>query len=170
VNLDGLNDLFAQPVLLKQMAEGQDRGLIRDPVADQVNARKMAHGGHLHQGLFHGWITEGVPLLLQVDPQHGRQRVGRTPSLLACLWVDGLDQSDQGIPGHNRLHLSQELLALGLLLGGRLLVIREAELLTAHQFSPGLRSHGHSRVDRPVSQSLLRNLQDATLRIGCNIH
>jgi hypothetical protein len=84
-----------------------------------------------------------------VDPQHGRQRIGRPPSLLAGLGLNGLDQANQRVPRDHGLHLSQELLALGLLLGGCLLVIRETELLAAHQFSPGLRSQGHSRADRP---------------------
>lgn len=105
--------------------------------------------GCVNQGLFHCWITEGVPLLQQVDPQHDRQRVWRTHSLLSGLGVDGIDQANQRVPRDHGLHLRQELLALGLLLGGRLLVIREAELLAAHQLSPGLSSQGHSRADRP---------------------
>lgn len=81
-----------------------------------------------------------------MDPQHGGKWIGRTPTLLAGLGVKGLDQSDQGVQENDRLHLRQELLALGLFLGGRLFVIREAELLDAHQFSPGLRLPRHSRV------------------------
>jgi hypothetical protein len=38
-------DLFAQIMPLKQMAEAQDRGLIRDPIADQLNARKTGMVG-----------------------------------------------------------------------------------------------------------------------------
>jgi hypothetical protein len=71
VGIDGLKDLPTQVVLLQQVPEGQDRALIRHPVTDQVNACKTTHGGHLDQGLFHSRITEGVPLLQQVDPQHG---------------------------------------------------------------------------------------------------
>ena len=70
-------DLLAQIVLLKQVAEGQDRRLIRDPVADQLDAGKAAHGGHLDQGLFHSRIAQRIPLLQQVDPKHGAQRIGR---------------------------------------------------------------------------------------------
>ena len=55
----------------------------------------------------------------------------------------------QGIPGHNYLQLRQELLALGLLLGCRLFVVRESELIAAHQSSSGLRSHGYFGPDRP---------------------
>jgi hypothetical protein len=58
MGFDRLKDLLAQIVLLKQVAEGQDRRLIRDPVADQLDAGKAAHGGHLDQGLFHGRVAE----------------------------------------------------------------------------------------------------------------
>jgi transposase len=34
---------------------------------------------------FHGRITQGVPLLQQVDPQHGGQRVRRAPTPLPVL-------------------------------------------------------------------------------------
>ena len=55
-------------MLLEQTAEGEDRGLIRDPIADQLGAGITTHGGHLDQGLFHGRVSEGVPLLQQVNP------------------------------------------------------------------------------------------------------
>ena len=67
--------------------------------------------------------------------------------LLARLGVVRFDQGDLRCPGHDRLHLSEELLAFGLLLGGRELVIREAELLAAHQLSPNLRSQLHCRAE-----------------------
>lgn len=68
-----------------------------------------------------------------------------TPTLLTGLGVVRLDQLDEQLLWHDHLHLRQELLTLGLLLGSRLLVVREAELPAAHQSSPGLRSQDHSR-------------------------
>ena len=59
----------------------------------------------------------------------------------------GLDQMDECVPGHHRLHFRQELHPLGLLLGGSLLVEKEAELPDAHQSSPGLQSHCHSSAN-----------------------
>ena len=38
MGFDGFKNLLAQPMLLKQVARGQDRGLIRDPVVDQLDA------------------------------------------------------------------------------------------------------------------------------------
>jgi hypothetical protein len=87
------------------MAEGQDRGLIRDPITDQLDAGKAAHRGHLDQGVFHGRIAERIPLLQKVDPQHGGQRIGRPATFLTRFGIEGRDQGEQLLPGHHRLHL-----------------------------------------------------------------
>jgi hypothetical protein len=42
VGLDGLKNLLTHPMLLQQVAEGEDRGLIRDLVNDQLDAGKAA--------------------------------------------------------------------------------------------------------------------------------
>jgi hypothetical protein len=83
-----------------------------------------------------------------VDPQHGGQRIGRPTAFLAGLGVVGLDQVDQPLPWDHHLHLREKLLPFGLLLGRGDLVIREAELLAAHQHSPGLRLQGHCPANR----------------------
>jgi len=67
VGFDRLKDLLAQLVFLKRVAEGQDRSLLRDPVADQLDAGKAPHGGRLNQGFFHGRIAERVPLVQQMN-------------------------------------------------------------------------------------------------------
>lgn len=138
MSLDGLKDLLPQAALLEQVAEGQDRGLVRDPVADQIDAGKTPHGGYLNQGLFHGRIAEGVPLLQEMDTQHCGQRVGRSAAILARFGIVGLDQVDQRLPRDYNLHLREKLLPFGLLLGGGQLVIREAELLATQHPSPDL--------------------------------
>jgi len=148
LDLDGLKNLLAQLVLLQQVAEGEDRGLIRDPIADQLDARKAAHGGHLDQGLFHRRIAQRIPLLQQMDPQHGSQRIGRAAAFLAHFRVVGLNQVDQRLPRHHHLHLREKLLPFGLLLGRGQLVVGEAELLATHQPSPGMRLQAHFRADR----------------------
>jgi hypothetical protein len=40
VGFESLGNLLTQPMLLQQMADSQDRRLIRDPVADQLDAGK----------------------------------------------------------------------------------------------------------------------------------
>jgi hypothetical protein len=57
-----------------------------------------------------------------------------------------VDQGYQRRLRHDNIHLREERLAFGLLLGGGELVIREAELLAAHQLRPDLRSRGHPPV------------------------
>jgi hypothetical protein len=143
VGFDRLKNLLAQIVLLQQVAEGQDRGLSRDPVADQLDAGKATHGEHLDQGLFHRRIAERIPLLQQMDAQHRGQRVERTASLLAGFGVVGRDQVDQCLPWHHSLDLREKFLPLGLLVGGGELVIREAERLPPINPSPCLRSQSH---------------------------
>lgn len=78
-------------MLLKQMAESEDRGLVRDPIADQLNAGKAKHSGNLNQGLFHGRIAERITLLLKIDAQNPCQRIERAAAFLAPLGVVRLD-------------------------------------------------------------------------------
>ena len=58
MGFDGLKNLLTKAMLLKQMAEGQDRRFIRNPVADQLDAGKATHGGYLDQGLLHRRIAQ----------------------------------------------------------------------------------------------------------------
>ena len=102
---------------------------------------------YLDQRILHRWIAEVVPLLQQVDPQHGRERIGRASTLGAGLGIVGLNQLKQRFPRHHLLHLAQKPLAPCALLGRGLLVITESELLAAHELSLRLRLRGHSRAD-----------------------
>lgn len=147
MGFDGFKNLLAQLVLLQKVAEGQDRCLIRDSITDQLDAGKAAHRGHLDQSLLHGRVAERIPLLQKVDAQHAGQRIGRPAALIGGLGVVGLDQVDQRLPGHHHLHLREELLPFGLLIGGGELVIGEAELLATHCRSPGLRLQSYCRVN-----------------------
>jgi hypothetical protein len=146
VGLHGFKNLLTQIVLLEQMPERQDRGLIRNSVDDQRNAGKAAHRRHLNQRILHRRIAQVVPLLQQVDPQHGLQQVRRPATLAAGSGVVGLDQLNERFPRHNGLHLSQEALALGAVFCRRLLVITETELLGAHEASAQLRPQAYSRA------------------------
>lgn len=87
-----------------------------------------------------------------MDPQHGLQRVRRPATLARGLGVVGLEQLNQRFPRNNRLHLSQEALALSALFGRLLLVITvgealrgaQTELFGAHEASSQLRLQAHS--------------------------
>ena len=71
----------------------------------QWDACKATHGGSLNKGLFHSRVAERIPLLQQVDAQHRYQRKWRAATLLAGLGVVGLDQFDECLQGHHRVHL-----------------------------------------------------------------
>ena len=147
VGFDHLKDLLAEIVLLQQVPERENRGLIRNPVTDHVDPCKTAHRRHLDQRILHRWIAEVVPLLEQVDAQHGCQRIGRATALGAGLGIVGLDLINHRFPRHHLLHFSQKTLAPRALLGRGLLVITESELLAAHEPSPRLRLQGYFRAD-----------------------
>ena len=89
------------------MAGAEDRGYIRDPVADQLDAGKAAHRGTLDQSLLHRLVAERTLLQQQIDPQHRDKRVGRASDFLARLGVVGLNQIGQCLPGQHSLHLSE---------------------------------------------------------------
>jgi hypothetical protein len=86
---DSVKDLLAKLVFLHQVAKGQDRGLIRIPVADQFDACKASHDRQLDLGLLHGWIAEGIPLLQQVDPHYRGQLVKKQAAFPTGLWEWG---------------------------------------------------------------------------------
>ena len=155
VGFDDLKVLFAEIVLLQRVPERENRGLVRDPVADHVHPCETPHRRHLDQRIPHRWIAEVVPLLKQVDPQNGCQRIGRATTLGAGLGTVCLNQIKQRFPRHHFLYLAQKPFPPGALFGCGLLVIivgealREAltELLTAHHSSVRQRSHGHCPAD-----------------------
>jgi hypothetical protein len=129
------------------MPERQDRCLIRNPIADQFDSCKAAHGEHLDQRIFHRRIIEAVPLLHQVNPEHCGQWIRRTATFAADFRINRLDKIKQGQSGHNLIHFGQEILLLDALFGGGLLVIGEAKLLAAHHLSTGLGLCPYSRAD-----------------------
>ena len=134
-------DLLADIVLLQERAETEDRGFIRDPFADLIHARKPPHRRHLDQRFFHRRVAEVIPLLHQVNPQHGLQQAGRAAAFGSSLEVVGFNQIDQRLPGHNGLHLNQKPLPLGALpcRGQHEITLAEAlrialtELIAAHE-------------------------------------
>src|SRR5690606_26217675 len=72
-------------------------------------------------------VAQGVPLLKEMDTQHGRQRVGLTASP-ARSWVMRFDQRQQPLPRHNLIHLIQEQLPARLLALAQTFGISECQL------------------------------------------
>jgi hypothetical protein len=127
------------------VAEGQGGGLIRDPFADQIDPGEQPHRGQLNQSLLHGRLTEAVPQMHQVDAQHDHQWIEKPTTLLAGLGVVGIDQVNERLPGNDRIHVAQEDLLAGALLGYGLLVVAEPELHATHYPGTGLRPRPFSR-------------------------
>ena len=98
----------------------------------------------------YGRITERTPPLLQVDTWHRRQMIRISSTLHAQLGVvGGSSRSLSALPRHDLLHLRAKRLCCDLLAGGGELVIQDAERLSAHQPSPGLRSRRPFRIESP---------------------
>ena len=70
VAVDLLEELPAEMVLLEQMTELQDGGLIRHRFPAEIYADEPAHGDRFVQGLLGPRIGGVEPLLEEIDPQH----------------------------------------------------------------------------------------------------
>ncbi len=98
--------LFSQIVLLEQVAEITDRGLVRHRFRAQVNPRELAQDRRVIERLFRGWVRQVEPLLQEINPQHLLQFF--RPSPIARLGIVQLDQRAQLLPRHHLLHLFQK--------------------------------------------------------------
>ena len=74
---------------------------------------KLAQNRGFVEGLYHRRIAVAEPVLHQMNPQHGHQRIRRTTAF--TLRIMRLDQRNQAFPGHDLIHLNQETLTAGLL-------------------------------------------------------
>ena len=95
----------------QQTTEIEDRGFIGNPI--QIQPRELAQNRRFIQELFHRRIAVAEPVLHQMNPQHGHQRIRRTAPF--ALWIMRFDQSKQALPRLYLTHLDQEALAAGLL-------------------------------------------------------
>ncbi|MOA42463.1 hypothetical protein D3C78_1645150 [compost metagenome] len=99
---------------------------------------KLAQNRGFVEGFFHRRIAVAEPVLHQMNPQHGHQRIRRTTTV--ALRIMRLDQGNQTLPGHDLIHLDQETLAAGLLTFAGVLGIGEGHLFhrgSAVQFAGG---------------------------------
>ena len=77
VLLHCLENLLGQLMLFHTMGERQDGGGIRDVILGKINAGKAVNGAAINQGIFHGFVPQGPPVLHQVNPHHGPPIIGR---------------------------------------------------------------------------------------------
>ena len=77
-------------MVLEQVAELQDRGLVAYRLDRGIEVREAALQRNIEQRLFHGRIGVGEPLLHKMDPKHRLQRDGS--AALAGIGIVRLDQ------------------------------------------------------------------------------
>ena len=97
VAVDLLEELPAEMVLLEQMTELQDGGLIRHRFPAEIYADEPAHGDRFVQGLLGPRIGEVGPLLEEIDPQH-TPKPHRRPAVLT-LGIIGCDHRTEACQG-----------------------------------------------------------------------
>ena len=120
-------DLLSQSVTLGQVTEIEDGGLVRNRAVRQRQPRKFAHRRAVVERFFHRRIGHVMPLLHEVDAQHGLQRIETT-----ALTGLGINRFDDGLdlrPGNHLGHLGKEDLPPCLLPFPLELGVREAHLV-----------------------------------------
>ena len=117
---------LGKAVALQEMPEVENRGFVWQPVR-KSQAGEAPHGFDLVQGIFHGRIAQVIEQLHAVDPEHGRQRIGR-PAVLALGVIAGYLLL-QLLPGNQLVHPFQKDLAAGLALLVLVLSFGEGHLI-----------------------------------------
>ena len=124
--------MIVQIVLLHQMAEFADRGLVWNGLPTQINTDKLRQGTGIVQGLFSGRIGEIEPVLDEVDSQYAFYSNGTEPSALR-IGIEGLDGGTKLLPRYDGFHLMEKLFLAVFLTVFFKAAIREGVL--THSFS-----------------------------------
>ena len=96
ITVDYREDRRGQLMLFQQVPEVHDHGVFKGRGA-QGQARELADGRDFVERFFHGRVTQGEPVLQQMNPQHGFK--GIRFSAAAGFGVERLDQAQQTCPG-----------------------------------------------------------------------
>ena len=148
-----------QAVTLQQVAEVQDRRLVRDPIIAQFDPGKAAHSLAVVEGILGHRVAQGIPVLQEIDPQHRLQRHRRPTALRPGFGVVRFNQPEQTTPRYDHVHLRQELLAPCLLLLHHMLQTGKGRLLRHRLGSLGeLAKHTRSGRKRQVFQVILNSV------------
>ena len=131
---DSREDCLRKVVPLEQMAEVEDRRLVRDRVAAEFQAGERAHRMNVVERFLRTRIGQSIPLLQAVDAQHDGKRKREPASLWTALGIMRLDHGLELRPRHDCRHLRKERLTLSALLLGRVIQRREAQLV--HRLYP----------------------------------
>ena len=113
---------------LKEVAEAQDGGGIRDAGGAGVDARKRPVDRDVVQGFLDRLISEREPLLQEADPQQHQDRVRRASR--GPRRGERGNPGDKGVPRDDGEHLLEEYLPARAL-GGSFETVRETQLVPA---------------------------------------
>jgi hypothetical protein len=112
----GREDRFRQIVAFEQMAEVEDRRLVGNGIAPEVEPRERAHRLNIVKRFLGAGIGELIPLLQAINTQHCRQRKCPPPALRTHLRIERIDHRFERRPRHHSRHIREEHLALRALL------------------------------------------------------
>ena len=102
VPADFPEELFPQVVLLEQIAELQDGGLIRHRLLAEIDTDKAAHGLGITQRFFRSWIREVESLLEEINTQHAAPSPLAVPLCQHCCRM-GFDEDHSSGDGKKRV-------------------------------------------------------------------
>ena len=108
--------LLGQRVRLQQVAEVQDRRLVRDPVIAKLDAREVPHGVAVIQHLLGHRVAQRIPFAGGSTPAASSPGHRRAPAFRPRLRIVRLDQRKEPGPRHHCVHLGEEFLTPRLLL------------------------------------------------------
>lgn len=114
---DGSEDRLRQLVSLEKMPEMEDRRLVGDRIAAELEAAERAHRVDVVERLLDTWIGEIVPLLQEIGAQQQAETAAARPSAPPSDGAARLGFERR--PRNHRRHLGQEHVALRPLLLGR---------------------------------------------------
>ena len=139
----------------KQVPEPKNGALVGQVVLASIQADELAKHGCVVQRFLHRRVREVEPLLQELDTQHGLDLERRTSTFGAGSGCTRCDQRHQLRPGHDQVHLVEELALarpLGLALESAL---TQAQLL--HDITVS-----HRAMGAEVVQTFLKNNFDLT--------
>lgn len=111
------------------MTEVEDRRLVGDVVASELEPRESAHRLDIVERFLRARFGQAVSLLQTVDAQHRRERE-RSPSAMRTHFrIMGIDQRFRRRPPHHGRHLGLEQIPLHPLLLSRKIKRREARMI-----------------------------------------
>src|SRR2546423_9302704 len=109
---DSRENRLRQVVRLEQMAEVEDRRLVGDRVAAELQPTERAHRLDVVKRFLGARVGQAVPLLQAVDAHHDGKRKRPTSALRAHPRIMRFDHRFERRPRHNGCHLGQEHVAL----------------------------------------------------------